>query len=167
MDAGRFQRLEEARGKAERYAVAIPHLAPLSAREAQTVRVSQLLSVKVREEQLLSGIVVDVLARIDEAIAGAMLESECATATRARARWPSVRNQRIGRAHGTAIARSHGSQWLQSSYPVFNVCSISRPRKPEQSMKKSASIDRPLSSVPRRCRHSRPSVTSTIAPQCA
>ena len=41
MDAGRFQRLEEAGGKAERDAIAVPHLAPLAAREAKPVRVAR------------------------------------------------------------------------------------------------------------------------------
>ena len=45
--------------------------------------------------------------------------------------------------HGTAIARSHGSQCDQSSNPAPSVSSISRPRKPEQSMNRSPATRAP------------------------
>ena len=51
------------------------------------------------------------------------------------------------RAHGTAIARSHGSQWVQSSKPASSSCSISRPRKPEQSMNRSPATRVPFAST--------------------
>ena len=116
VDAGRFQRLEEAGGKAERDAIAVPHLAPLAAGEAKPVGVGELLAVEVGEEQRLGGIVVDMLARIDEAVAGAVLERDAPLPARlARGRPRVAESSGSVRAHGTAIARSHGSQWLQSS----------------------------------------------------
>ena len=116
MDAGRFQRLEEAGGKAERDAIPVPHLAPLAGREAEPVGVGELLAVEVGEQQLLGGIVVDMLARIDVAVADAVLERDAPLPARlARGRPRVGRERRSVRAHGTAIARSHGSQWLQSS----------------------------------------------------
>ena len=76
MDAGRFQRLEEARGEAQRDAIPVPHLAPLAAGEAKAIGVGELLAVEIGEQQLLGVIVVDMLARIDETVAGAMLERD-------------------------------------------------------------------------------------------
>jgi len=48
---------------------------------------------------------------------------------------------------GTATAESHGNQWLQSSYPACRACSMSNPRKPEQSMNRSPSMTCPSPSV--------------------
>ncbi len=45
-----------------RDAIAVPRLAPLASREAQLVRIGQLLAVEVGEQQLLGGFVVDVAA---------------------------------------------------------------------------------------------------------
>ena len=73
VDPGRFQRLEEARGKADRDAVAVPHLAALAGHEAQRFGFGQLLAVEVGQQQLLGFIVVDVSARVDVAVAGAVL----------------------------------------------------------------------------------------------
>ncbi len=47
VQAGRFQRLQESRGKTDRDAIAVPHLAALAGRETQPVRVRQLLTVEV------------------------------------------------------------------------------------------------------------------------
>ena len=43
-------------------------------------------------------------------------------------------------AHGTAIARSHGSQCVQSSNGTFSAWPIKSARNPEQSMNRSPSI---------------------------
>ena len=51
VDAGRFQRLEESRGKAQRDAIAVPHLLALAAGEAKAVGVGELLAIEIREEQ--------------------------------------------------------------------------------------------------------------------
>ncbi|MNV49981.1 hypothetical protein D3C71_1419610 [compost metagenome] len=47
----------------------------------------------------------------------------------------------------TATARSLGNHSCQSSYPVCRVCSVSRPRKPVQSMNRSPSMTCPSSST--------------------
>ena len=88
------KRLEEAGGKAERDAIAVPHLASLAGGEAQPVGIGELLAVEVGKQQLLGRVVVDMLARIDEAVAGAMLERDAplpAGLARGRAR---VRRER-------------------------------------------------------------------------
>ena len=108
VDAGRFERLEEAGGKAERDAIAVPHLAPLAAGEAKPVGIGELLAVEVGEQQLLGGIVVDMLARIDEAVAGAMLERDPplpARLARGRARVGRERCGAGARHRHRAIAR--------------------------------------------------------------
>ena len=91
VDAGRFQRLEEVRRQAERDAIAVPHLSPLAAREAKPVGLGQLLAVEVGEKQRLGAIVVDMLAGIDEAIAGAVLERNAPLPAGARARSSAYR----------------------------------------------------------------------------
>src|SRR5579864_7040714 len=76
VNARRFQRLQEPRREAERDAIAVPHLAPLAARETKAIGVSELLTIEVREEQLFGALVIDVLARINKAVAGAMLKAD-------------------------------------------------------------------------------------------
>ena len=116
MHAGRFERLEKSRRQAERDAVPVPDLAPLAAREAKPVRVRELLTVEVRQQQLLGCIIVDVLAANRRGRCRCDAAAECATANRVRERSSAYSGTKGSvRAQGTAIARSQGSQWLQSS----------------------------------------------------
>ena len=106
-----FQRFEEAGREPERNAIAVPHLAPLATGEAKPVGIGQLLSVEVGQEQLLGAFVVDMLARRDYAIARAMLERDAPSPTRIACGFhPRVTDGVAVGVHGTAIARSHGSQ---------------------------------------------------------
>src|SRR4051794_23191383 len=94
MDAGRFQRLEEARRKAQRDAIAVPHLLALAAGEAEPVGVGERLTIEVGEKQLLGRIVIDMLARINEAIAGSVLERNSPLPARLAGSRPCIGSER-------------------------------------------------------------------------
>ena len=168
VDAGRFQRLEEAGGKTERDAVAVPHLAPLAARETEPVGVRELLAVEVGEQQLLGRLVVDMLARIDEAVAGAVLERNAPLPSRLARRRPRIGSERIG-------ARAGHRHRPVAGQPVAPVLVTGLQRLLDQQSAKARAVDEEigrdpcgrLRASPTRCRHPHAVSTSTIRPRSA
>src|SRR5436190_11237456 len=96
MDAGGFERLEEACSEAKRDAIAVPHLAPLAAGESKPVWIGELLAVEVGQQQSFGGIVVDVLARIDQAVACSVLQRNAPLPSRLARRRTRIRMERFG-----------------------------------------------------------------------
>src|SRR6185369_9565542 len=67
---------------------------PLAGCESQLVGIGELLAVEVFEEQFLGRVVVDMLARIDEAVAGAVLQRDPPLPARRARRRTRIRRQR-------------------------------------------------------------------------
>ena len=76
MDRGRFERLEEAAGKAERDHILLPQTRAVSGGEAQPVGFGQGPAVEAGEQKLQRGILVHVSRGIDVAVADAVLERD-------------------------------------------------------------------------------------------
>src|SRR4029079_11645178 len=68
-------------------------LAPLAGDEAELVRIGQLLAVKVREQDLLGRVIVNIFARIDMAVPGPMLQRDSPLPAGITGRCSRVRRQ--------------------------------------------------------------------------
>ncbi len=147
VDAGRFQRLDKPRRKADRDDVADPGLAADAGREADRARIARLLrhrgwragSRPLRPRSSAA------TRRHGRCRCGA--GAECATAIRPCARSPgsagsAARRVRTGRRWRGRTAATPTS----GSNPASSSCSISSPRKPEQSTNRSPSMRVPLAS---------------------
>ena len=115
VDAGRFQRLDEAARKADGNAVAVPGLAALARPELDDARLGEHLAFDVGQQALFGRVVGEVAAAVHHAVADAMLQRDAplpAGIARDRAR---VGN---GRPHGLGLQR-HGAVAEQLVRPVF------------------------------------------------
>ena len=112
MDAGRFERLEEAADRpiATQFSSTT---AAAAGGEADRARLAEGLAFEVREQHGLGFVIADELAAIDVAVADAVLRAGCAIASRP-VRGRAGIGQRGRHGAGTAIARSQGSQCAQS-----------------------------------------------------
>ena len=135
VDAGRFERFHEPRGEPERDDVAVPH--PLAADRCGTRSSADRPSPACRARRAASR------SPRPRSCARWRRRRRCRCVLQRNAPLPAGGMRgRAGygissRADGTAMARSHGSQCVQSSYPVASASSISSPRKPEQSTNRS------------------------------
>ena len=116
VDAGRFQRLHEAAGEADRDAVPVPEFPAHAGDEAQRPRIGERFAVEVGEQGRGGLVVADVVAAVDVAVAGAVLQRNAPLPARAARRRARVRRRAApADAQGTASARLQGSHWHQSS----------------------------------------------------
>jgi hypothetical protein len=76
IDAGRFERFEEAAGEPQRNAIALPRPGPAAGLEAQQARLVERGRVEVREELGRGVFFADELAREHIAVAGPVLERD-------------------------------------------------------------------------------------------
>ena len=144
MDAGRFQRLDEARRQADRDDVADPGLAPPAGREPKRPRLGHRLAVEVGEQGRSRLVLADVARAIDVAVADPVLQRDAplpAGLARDRAR---VRRDRLDAAR--TAPRSRGRTAASASSPR------SRPPAPARSAGRgspsSRRTNRPSTCVP-------------------
>ena len=78
-------------------------------------RLAERLGFEVGEQLILRRLPLHVRARIDQAIAHPVLQRNAPLPAGFARGGAGERVGRPGKALGTATARSHGSQWLQSS----------------------------------------------------
>ncbi len=115
LQAGRFQRLHEPGRQANRDAILDPEMLAPAGREFQQARQRQRFAVEIAEQGRARFIIGDAIAGINITIADAVLQRDAplpAGLVRGGAR---VRRKIAAVCLGTAAARSHGSQWLQST----------------------------------------------------
>src|SRR5207302_6229394 len=74
VDARRLERLHETAGQAYRHAVAVPELPAPTGGEFEDPRLRERAAVEVAHQRAVHFVVADVLARIDVAVAGAVLQ---------------------------------------------------------------------------------------------
>src|SRR3546814_9531803 len=112
MDRGRFQRLEKAAREPDRDAIAVPDRLAMPRDEAQPVGVGERRAGQPRAQQSLGFVMLQMRARIDMAVAGAVLERDA----------PLPPRLARGRARERDRSEEHTSE-LQSlmriSYAVF------------------------------------------------
>ena len=76
MDAGRFERLDEAARQAHRDDVAVPGLLAAAGGEGEAARVRERLALEIVEQHPLRLVVADMRARIDVAVAHPVLQRD-------------------------------------------------------------------------------------------
>ena len=164
-DAGRFERLQKACGQADGDDIALPAPGPAAGLERQLLERADGRRVEVRDEDPFGLVIVHVGARIDVAVAGAVLEADAPLPAGTMRDCAGEWEQRFGarRGHGD------GAVAWQPVAPVLErgpmVSPISRERKPEQSMNSSPSTIVPSSSLRARTWPVAPSrSTSTTRP---
>ena len=101
----------------------------------------------IADQPFQRGVPLEELAAKDDAVADAMLQRDAPLPAFIMGDRPREWHRRPDDPVWTAIAESHGSQWVQSSKPASSAPSISSARKPVQSTNKSPSIRSPLSSM--------------------
>ena len=95
MDAGRFERLHEPRRQPERDAVLHPHRAPFAGGELQRARLGERCAVEPGEQDRRRAIVTQMRARIDDAVAGAVLERDAPLPARLARGGAGIGGQRL------------------------------------------------------------------------
>ena len=115
MDAGRFERFEEARRQPDGDDIVHPHRLPATGGEAQRARIGERLPIEIGEQRRRRFIIRNTGARVDIAIAGAVLQRNAPLPAGRPCRRPRIGGEIASRGTGD----SHGAIARQPLRPIL------------------------------------------------